>query len=176
MKRRLLVIALLLCMVAPFLGTFTWLSYEKKQVRKELKKQLIAGIDKSELVLLKFTPKQNSKLNWEHEKEFEFNGQMYDVVAKDTIDGVIHYWCWWDHEETQLNKKLQNLLANALGGDMEREQRKGKTIRFYSSLFFSQNTALLFQSNGEEIEKHYTYTREAYFHTLSPPIPPPKAV
>lgn len=161
-------------MAAPFLGTFTWLSYEKSQVKRALKKQLIAGVDKNDLVLLKFTPEESQKLRWEHDKEFEYNDQMYDVVAKEVIDGVIHYWCWWDHEETHLNKRLQNLVANALGGDMQRKEKRDHTIRFYNSLFCAQHTTPSFQSNAMDMENNWFYTISAYSHSLSPPIPPPK--
>ena len=174
MKRQLPAIVLLLCMTAPFFGTFTWLSYEKNQVRRTLKKQLIAGIEKDELVLLKFTPEESSKLRWEHDKEFEYNHQMYDVVAKEVIDGVIHYWCWWDHEETQLNKKLQNLLATALGGDMARKEKKDNTLRFYSSLYYSPLNTLSFQSIVKDIENNWVYITPASLYALSPPNPPPK--
>ena len=58
---------------------------------------MIAGIDKSELVLFKFSKEETTtKLNWKHAKEFEFNQQMYDVVEKQVSKDSIHYWCWWD--------------------------------------------------------------------------------
>ena len=46
---------------------------------------MIAGIDKKELVFFEFSHTENQqKLKWKHSKEFEFNGEMYDVVKKIT--------------------------------------------------------------------------------------------
>ncbi|MFH1049421.1 MAG: hypothetical protein V1779_00660 [bacterium] len=46
-----------------------------------MKWNMIAGLDKDELVLLKFTEEELVlKLRWEHSKEFEYHYQMNDIV------------------------------------------------------------------------------------------------
>ena len=77
-------------LIAPAVVTYSWLQQRKRVVKKEVKWKMIVGIDKSELVLLKFSKAaMASKLKWKHAKEFEFNNQMYDigdkVVSKDSI-------------------------------------------------------------------------------------------
>ena len=44
--------------IAPVIGTYSWLQYKKATVKKEVKKQLIAGKTKDELVLLIFTEEE----------------------------------------------------------------------------------------------------------------------
>lgn len=174
MKRQLLGLILLLCMAAPFLGTFTWLKYQKIKVRKELKKQLIAGVDKNELVLLKFTLEESrTDLRWEHDKEFEYNNQMYDVVEKEIRNDTVYYWCWWDYEETGLNRKLQNLITDALGGDLERKKKQDHTLNFYKSLFFTQISNQNFLPPTKEIASNSFYSFSDISYFLSPPVPPP---
>lgn len=42
-------------LIAPVVVTYSWLQQRKRAVKKEVKWKMIAGIDKSELVLLKFS-------------------------------------------------------------------------------------------------------------------------
>lgn len=109
---------LLLCcvFVDPVIASFTWLYYQKAIIKREVKRQIIAGIDEDDLVLLKFSKEEaKTKLRWEHSKEFEYNRQMYDVVKTMTLGGMVYYWCWLDHEETKLNRRFclfPNLYAS----------------------------------------------------------------
>jgi len=93
-----------------------WLTYKKNQVRKEVKRRIIEGIDQEELVHLVFTDSQlNSVLSWKHSEEFEFKGEMYDVVTHVKIDSMHHYWCWWDNDETELSRRLDELVTANFG-------------------------------------------------------------
>ncbi len=100
---------------------------------------MIAKIDPSELVLLKFTKKESrEQLRWEHAKEFEYKGEMYDIVNKTELGDSIFYWCWWDYEETKLNKKLDHLLSVFLGQDPKHQQRQHLVIDFLKHLFYAE--------------------------------------
>lgn len=174
MKGKVAGILLLFCLIAPIATTFTFLHYQKKQIKKEVKRQIIAGIDKEEMVLLKFTKvKSQTKLHWEHSKEFEYNSQMYDVVEKEIKGDTIYYWCWWDHEETVLNKKLDNLVAYALEHDAQRKESQKRVENFYNSLYFNPLPNwdyFVIQSDQLTISYKYSYKTISY----SPPFPPPE--
>lgn len=132
----------MLILIAPAVVTYTWIQQRKRAVKKEVKWKMIAGIDKSELVLLKFSKEETTtKLNWKHAKEFEFNYQMYDVVDKITTKDSVKYWCWWDFEETKLNQKLSKLLVNVYQNDIPTMEKQSQIIQFYKSLFFEQVVA-----------------------------------
>ena len=118
------------------LGMFGWLQQRRKDVRREVKHQIIAGLERSELVLLTFTPEQHSKLKWKHSKEFEFKGEMYDVVETEVVDGITQYWCWSDDEETVLNKQLFELTNIALGLDPIQQQNGTNFKHFTKTLFY----------------------------------------
>ncbi len=150
MKPKLVGISLFICLVAPLVATFTYMHHQKASVRKELKHRIIAGIDRDELVLLKFSIEESrTKLRWEHEKEFEFAGQMYDIVEKEISGDTIHYWCWWDHEETKLNRQLDDLVAKVLGNNPQRKDRQDKTVDFLKKLYF--NYPLYFTTSMNEL-------------------------
>jgi len=113
------VFLLLSCLLLdPAAGTFTWLHYKKMFVKKEVQQQIDDGIDKSKLVLLKFTEEETrTKLRWEHSREFEYNNKMYDIVEIKTVGDMFYYHCWYDHEETMLNRQMGELAGQVLGND-----------------------------------------------------------
>ena len=137
--KKYLGILLLVAVTAPFPGTYTWLYFQKYQTKKEIKRQMIAGLDKSELVLLKLTKQAaETELHWEHSSEFEYKGQMYDVVEQFAVNDTIYYRCWWDHAETGLNKKLDQLLASALERDPKHRETERQLVYFFKTLYFSE--------------------------------------
>lgn len=98
---------------------------------------MIAGIDKSELVILKFSNAETqSKLKWKHAKEFEFNNQMYDIVDKEISKDSVQYWCWWDYKETKLNKQLNELLVGVFQHDSKSKEKQDLLFKFYKSVYF----------------------------------------
>ena len=124
-------------LIAPAVVTYSWLQQRKRVVKKEVKWKMIVGIDKSELVLLKFSKAEMaSKLKWKHAKEFEFNNQMYDIVDKVVSKDSIQYWCWWDFKETKLNKQLDDLLVGVYENDSESEEKQNLVYKFYKSVYF----------------------------------------
>ena len=98
-------ILLLFSLALPLLGCFVFLKIQKQRIKKEIKRHLMAEVSNKQLVTLSFTLKEAKQhLKWEHEKEFEYQGEMYDVVRKEIKGDIIFYHCWWDHEETALNQ------------------------------------------------------------------------
>lgn len=137
MKKQLISFILLFSLIVPVLATFSWLQLHKAAVKKEVKWNLIAGIKKNELVFFKFSNGEiTSKLRWEHQKEFEYNNQMYDVVEKRIVNDSTQLWCWWDHKETKLNKQLQGLLLTAFQNDSKSNEKKNEVFKFYQLLYF----------------------------------------
>jgi len=174
MKGKVVGILLLFGLIAPIATTFTFLHYQKKQIKKVVKQQIIDGINKSDLVLLKFTKSETlTILHWEQSKEFEYNGQLYDVVEEEIKGDTIYYWCWWDYKETELNKKFDNLVTYVLGHDNQRKESQKRIENFYKSLYFK----LLFEWNFFAIQSdqitsfYYNNYRSISF---PPPVPPPE--
>ncbi len=144
-------------------------------VRKEIKRKIIAGIDKNELVLLKFSEKDKQNLlKWEHSKEFEYLGEMYDVVETNTVGDTTFYWCWWDYEETKLNKQLSKLVHAAWGENPLNRENNKRLFAFFKLLFYtdSENNSL-FAVRDSECESLYT-TEQLPSPPRTPLVPPPK--
>ncbi len=175
MKEKIAGISLLVCLVVPIVVTFTFLHYQKKKIRKEVKLQIIAGIDKEKLVLLKFTKEESqTKLRWKHSKEFEYKDQLYDIVEKKIKGDIVYYWCWWDNKETNLNRQLDDLLANVLGKDPKNKENKKRLANFYKSLYYKQfpNWYLFSFTKEQIVVTPYEFSYLTI--SLPPPIPPPE--
>lgn len=175
MNRKIAGILLMIGLLAPAVSSYLVLLYQKQQVKKEVKWKMIAGMDREELVLLKFTTAEAEKeLAWEHAKEFEYRGEMYDVVEKHQIGDTTYYWCWWDHEETQLNQQLDHLVANILGNDPQRQDQQHRLTDLFKKLYY-QNPADATKgvSPASRIRQpQYLDNFTSIF--LSPPVPPPQ--
>lgn len=136
---------------------------------------MIAGIEKEELVLLKFTEEEKqSLLKWKHAKEFEFDGEMYDIVEFEVKNDTCYYWCWYDHAETKLNKQLDELLTFTMRDNLKHQESKNRLNVFFKSLYFAEhidkkNFSLLAITNG--LYSHTSLYQSVYY---SPPNPPPK--
>ena len=175
MKRKVVSLLLLFCLVTPVAATFTFLQYQKMQVKHEVKWKMIAGIDKNELVLLKFTNEEiQTELRWEHSKEFEYKGQMYDIVETSIQEDTFYYWCWLDEEETKLNKQLKELVSNVLGNKPQRQDKKNQLAEFFKKLFHENQKPQTSTTIIKTSIKHFLYSE--YFTSIyhKPPLPPPR--
>ncbi len=175
-KSFIIVIVFSFLVIDPVLVTFTWLQHKKTTVKKEVKRQIEEGIDEDEIVLLTFSKEEiKTKLRWEHPREFEYNHRMYDIVESMTEGDTVYYWCWYDHEETMLNRRLAELKNQASG--------KSPKIRKYTALILSTSESLtcLFPYNGDvSIPELLNKQIGIFYHLYSqifiqPPTPPPQS-
>ena len=143
-------------------------------VRKEVKQLIVSGMKEDKLVLLKFTKEEErTELRWEHSGEFEYKGQMYDIVEKVIKGDTIYYWCWWDRRETELNKQLDKLVARILGNNPQKKDTRDKIVDFYKNLYFSKylyNSSALMQN---PTPLHHFFARNFHSIDRQPPVPPP---
>lgn len=139
MKKQLISLLFLVFLFLPAIVAYGVLQHRKAILKKEIKSQ-IAIINESNLEILSFTEKQSKEeLRWEHSKEFEYKGQMYDVVKSQEKDDSIVYWCWLDAEESELNKKLKSILTGVCLNDEPIKDNEVSYQNFYKSLFYQVN-------------------------------------
>lgn len=174
MKGRFTGIFLLFCLAAPIAVTFTFLHHKKYQIRKEVKRQIISGLDKDELVLLKFTEDQSiAQLQWKHAKEFKFKDEMYDIIETQIKGDTIYYWCWWDHHETKLNKQLDELTSIVLGNDPPYSNTQKQLSNFLKSLICPKMDVSS-PVQGVSKRQRFAYGFDYTFSSSPPPYPPPE--
>ena len=149
------------------------MKYKKQKLKREIKWKMIAGLDPQELVLLKFTKETEAKqLRWEHSKEFEFKGQMYDVVSKESHGDTTYFRCWWDYEETALNKQLQKLIQIAWGNSPDNEQQQ-KTLKEFFKQFYHAPAYCFFVEHEALHSTNFSKASRIYFSPVFVPVSPP---
>ena len=109
--------------------------HRQKEIRKEVKHQLIAGLDDSALTHFSFTEDELASLEWKHEKEFKFEGYMYDIVKRQIKGDQYHFWCWKDDKETALYQQFESLLAGLSATNPEDQKSTLKWLQFQNSLY-----------------------------------------
>lgn len=153
-----------------------WFQIQKSSIRKEVKHRIIKGIDREELVKLEFSLKEiRSELHWEHSKEFEFRGEMYDVVEKEYYADHVVYYCWWDNKETQLNQKLSQLLEDFLGKNQNRNQSKITFFQVLKSLY-QEEIEINFIVHESNSKNYFIYRFYYQLFQTAPSTPPPQLV
>ncbi len=128
---------------------------------------------KERLVRLGFTRSGiNRKVRWEHPREFEFEGQMYDVIAIDTLGDSLFVQCWLDLEETRLkqNNGTEQEHPVPLAGQKE---SKGRTFTFFSPLFLKSTFYFPRWDFHRGKTLFFEYLPYADREAAPPPAPPP---
>ena len=172
--RILLGIFLLACLTLPFVGTYIWLEQERSEVRHSVFEKLASGLEPKELVTLKFSKAELKELRWEHEREFEYQGQMYDVVEKRIQGDSLIYICWWDHEETHLKEEMKKLLAGPQSDFPQKKDNQQRIETFEKSLYVLQSLLLEKNDLNDLPKKFFPYQNFCYASPYqSPSTPPP---
>jgi len=122
---------------------------------------------------MSFTDMELEKLNWKHSHEFEFNGQMYDVVNKEIHGKTTVLWCWNDSKETAINKQIDKLLAFALGNNQQSKETQKRLNNYFNSLFYNELQPLKIFINHNNYQ-YSIYKVVYHLLRLSPPSPPPQ--
>ncbi|GIV35202.1 MAG: hypothetical protein KatS3mg031_2737 [Chitinophagales bacterium] len=135
-SQKLSVLICILSLILPFGATYGILQIEKYRVKENIKYQLLKGIEREQLVLLKFTSDEAARmLHWEHDYEFEYNGNWYDVVDRIDSAGVILFYCWPDYKETIIRRQLTELIRSVMGQNPLNKERQERLFSFLSNLF-----------------------------------------
>jgi hypothetical protein len=166
---------LLLVLIAPVLIAYCWLQYQISNVKNEVRFKMTKGIDKDELVVMKFTKAESQTIiRWAHPGEMEYNNQMYDIVdTKITVD-TVYYWCWRDVDETRLRREFIELSAKAFNSDPQKKEKQERIYSYFNSLYLSENPECCLTPPCPENRKFSSYSMLFPSFSFPPPTPPPK--
>lgn len=174
--KRALTILLLITFVYNFLGAGfvynVWLYTVKENVKERIKLSV-----EEERTLIK-VPKSWSKnppesFKWHEENEFEYRGQMYDIIDKETRGNEIWYYCYWDKAETKLLNNLSKYVSSYLQQHPQESQKTSFLSSYLDKVFISTHfTGLLAPSPKEN---SFAKQGPSYFSIiLDVDAPPPQ--
>lgn len=124
--RSICTISLLFIFFLKMGGFYAYLCHQKEEIRENIEQKIIKNLPKSELNLIIANEENLAKIDWERAgKEFEFEGDFYDIVFTEIKLGTAYYYCFKDKNETILEAKINQLLQNQGDG---LPQNQDKTI------------------------------------------------
>lgn len=133
------------------------------------------GVAEERLIVLKFTQKEESvELHWEHAREFEYRGEMYDIISSEVKGDTTYYSVWWDREETALNRQLE-AFSESFFGDGPLDDQIMKSIHsYFKSLYFPAGFKFVFYVSTQGANSFKTDEVSVLIEPESPPFPPPQ--
>lgn len=129
----------ILILVFPFLGSWLWLQTHQQAARYDARITLSNIEDDENLVLWKFTTHEAAtQLFWEHTREFEYKGEMYDIVRFEKHGDTTWYWCHHDRKESRVKKAMNSLVSTWLGTNPQQHQDQQRILDFLKTLYTHQ--------------------------------------
>ena len=128
-----------------------------------------------ELVSFTFEKSDTAKvLFWKHSKEFEYNGEMYDIVRREYNNDQVTYYLWWDHEETSLNRRLTELTASLFDQSPSKERSSHQLSFFLNQLFVEELEVFRLPETSQDQNHSFYYSTN--YKDFTPGIlnPPPR--
>ncbi len=177
-KRYILASILLVSLVIPFCIIFLWFQGQLFFASEQARAFINRDHEKKEWVWLKFSVKEAEEtLQWEHSKEFEFKGEMYDVIESFFAGDSVTYCVYHDKRESQIKKKLKSFVTEFIRHGHTSDKQKQHTTHFFKSLYVSAVTNVSFC----DVEKRKKNNPAGSVMMLSgyikgPPSPPPWAL
>ena len=156
--RKLVSYSLFFLVVWQIIGFIAYFEFSHYQLKKEIKLVLKQGVPRNKLVIFEFDKNQLGELIWLKKNEFNYQGNLFDVVRSHvTTEGKTYMECISDTQETQLFKKLDQTVSINLGDERNPSPLSNwlKTLHFPLSFAFFEIKIPNFNS---------TYLQKPNFH------------
>ena len=176
--RILLAISLLLLLLFQTASYLLVFKIQQYQIRKEIKQQIKAGVPEDELVLLKIplsleSSAHNDQFQRIHDREFRYQGEMYDIVRQEQHGDTTWYYCLWDEKESELFAQLDEQVAQQMNQNPAQKKQHEQLDRLLHALYLTDSKYYLFSKfiNNNHNKSYYTFVLKNW--SESPPTPPP---
>lgn len=169
--KKITAILLLLCLLFTAFGYHIVFQFQIAEAKTEMQQHIHSALYSKVYSDLVFDQKHIADISWIEEDEFRWNGEMYDVISKESLGDSLLIRCIPDNKETLL--VCQYLRS---GKDNESGQQPSTyLIRLMNSYFLSTTLEVpaAIQHRIYKIYKPYSFYILANFLPVS--TPPPRA-
>lgn len=144
--------------------------------KEYVRNNMLSDISEEEKCILQFSIHDaKNNLHWEKPDEFEYKGEMYDVISSKQIRDSVIFICYHDKKESRLKESYAELLINSFGNDLQKEQQSRIKI-FFNVLYLPAGISDL-PATFESTAQTRSTTRELLNKfRQKPPAPPPKSL
>ncbi|NPD45594.1 MULTISPECIES: hypothetical protein [unclassified Lentimicrobium] len=145
------------------------------QVKDEVKYLIKHFVPQEELVLISIENSKSYLLAWtKPNKEFRYQGQMFDIVEKQIKDNKIIYSCIHDFKESKLFENLDIHIKNYISHHPEQQNKTKNLLNIMAKLFFFQRNTLLLESHSRIKKINTIYIQNYQSIVLDLQYPPPQ--
>ncbi len=160
-------ISLILLVIILFVsnGYHLYFKYLQHNIQQEIKHKIRNKLSKKELTLIVVSSNNKKKIKWTKEnKEFIYNGLMYDIVKVETQGKEKYYYCINDTKE-------KDLIANYKKHNRHRNNTLLKIRKILSNKYFPEKLSINTKINKDDMcfIKYQQNYKSIYVETLSPP-------
>jgi len=145
--KRALTILLLILFTYNFLGAGFVYNFWLYSVKESVKERIEGDYsEKKKLIKVPVEWSEDSppEFQWHEEQEFEYRGQMYDVIRQEQHGNEMWYYCHWDKAETELLNNLSQYVSNYLQQHPKDHQKTTSLSTYLDQTFLLvHGTALL---------------------------------
>ncbi len=143
------------------------------QVKDEVKHILKHSVPQEDLVLISISDADESQLIWtKPNKEFRFQGEMYDIVDIIKKGNKTLYRCLHDFKESKLFAHLDVHINNYIAHNAEQQNKAKSFFNVMAKLFFfqSEESQIVGKDPIENVYYHYTENyKSVTIDLLNPP-------
>lgn len=167
---------LLAAVIFNMTGFFIVFKIEQSIVRKNIKRQIKAGVPNNQLFTFHMSRSDYNELDWvKANKEFKKDQNMFDVVKLESTKDSVTLFCINDRQEKELFARLDQAVQN----QMERESNASngplnKSMKFLKLVYQSPHWNLTLNhpsTKGLNLRTHFPNSYTSPF--LEMDVPPP---
>ncbi len=136
-------------------GYYIVFKISQSEIRKEVKTFIQLGIPEAQLTTIEISKAKFASINWEKKnKEFFYQGKLFDIVKKKELQNSIIFYCIDDKKEIELFADLdehidmfvasQNSKSNSSSKKLTNHVVKIYFSNFYSFRFHNPSTLFCF--------------------------------
>ena len=145
------------------------------QVRDEVKTRLKYSVPESDLVLISIDDGSDSLLIWvKPEKEFRYQGQMYDIVKLKKTKFKTLYYCLQDFKESKLFEHLDRHINNYIAHNPDQQNKTKNLLNTMAKVFFIPKDMLWIMKESFFTINDTYYIQNYQSISLDIGHPPPK--
>ncbi len=135
---RLYSISLLLLFLGNVIGGISFLLIQRYQRHEYIESQIKSGAFNQSLTQIQLEADQLNEIHWvEDDREFRYEGEMYDVVRIETTqNGGKIFHCFADHVETELYAEIERNLGSESNGQQDDQMIVLQMFKFVSEFLF----------------------------------------
>lgn len=157
------------------MGYYIVFNLIQHQVKDQVKYSLKHSVPQEDLVLISIDNNKSELLSWtKPNKEFRYQGQMYDVVEKEILNNKILYWCLHDFKESKLFENLDIHIKNYIAHHPEQQNKTKNLLNIMAKLFFYQRNTISLGTFGLKKDWHTVLFQNYKSIALDLRYPPPQ--